>query len=207
METLKFRFFTGFCLLAVFSATIFAQAKGPSKNKTAGRRVAIAREQTNFGSETEINNKVKVPGDVLEQLGEYENGRLKECQSGNWAEKNQSDHFAASRININGDKQSDLIVQAQTLCFMGAHNTTFWIFTEIGQRLSPGYELAFDTRADFLRVLKTSTNGYRDIETASHTAVELFTTLWKFDGQKYQPRECKIENFTTKKISKVKCNY
>ncbi len=170
------------------------------------RRASQVKEQVSFGSEGEIKNAVKIPKNVLEQLAEYDDGRLKQCQSDEFSRQtNIAKHFAATKINLNGDKQLDLIVQAQTSCFMGAHNTTFWIFTEVEQRLSPGHDLVFSIAADFMGVLKTSTNGYRDIETASHTALELYTTVWKFDGSKYEARVCKIEDFKTKKVTRVKC--
>jgi hypothetical protein len=183
-----------------------AQIKGTPKSKSAKGVVAV-KEQTLFGSEEDVKHKINIPKDVLEQLGEYDNRRLEQCQQGDWRESKITNHFAATKISLNDDKLSDMVVQAQTLCFMGAHNTTFWIFTDVGQRLSPGYELVFDKRADFLEVLKTTTNGYRDIETGSHTAVEMYTAKWKFDGQKYQPRECKVENFNTKRISRIKCDF
>jgi hypothetical protein len=186
-------------LLPIWVATSNAQVKKVATAKSP-------KEQTTFGSESAFKYKVALPADVLQQLGEYDGGRLKQCQSGDWAEANIKNHFAATKVNLNGDKQLDLVVQAQTTCFMGAHNTTFWLFTDVGQRLSPEYELAFDISADYLAVLKTSTNGYRDIETGSHTAIEMYTTNWKFDGQKYQQRECKIENFVTKKISRIRCD-
>jgi hypothetical protein len=186
----KWKNYSDLCLrlaaLLIFGCLFASAVFGQTNNRDRPRAKRV-KEQISFSSEGNILNRVKLPKDILEQLSDYDNGQLKECQNGNWRKADINDHFAASKININGDKQQDLIVQAQTTCFMGAHNTTFWIFARVGQRLSPGYELVFDLRADFLSILKTSTNGYRDIETASHTAVELYTTKWKFDGQKYQP--------------------
>lgn len=170
------------------------------------RRVSQVKEQVSFGSEVAIKNPVKIPKNVLEKPIEYDDGRLKRCQSDEFSRQiNIANHFAASRINLNGDSQVDVIVQAQTSCFMGAHSTTFWVFTEVEQRLSPGHDLVFSIASDFMKVSRLSTNGYRDIETASHTAVELYTTVWKFDGSKYEPRVCSIEDFRTKKVTRVKC--
>lgn len=170
-------------------------------------RVRSVKEQTSFGSETPIKRRVKLPKDVLEQLASFDDGYVERCQESEFSrEPNISNHFAASPININNDRQQDLLVQAQTLCFMGAHNTTFWMFAKVEQRLLPGYDLVFTLRADFLSVLKTSTNGYRDLETASHTALELYSTVWKFDGQKYQPRLCTIEDLNSNKVVRVRCS-
>lgn len=163
-------------------------------------------EQISFGSETPIARPVKLPKSVLEQLTEFEDGRLKQCQQSDSRESDISTHFAASAVNINNDGEQDLFVQAQTLCFMGAHNTTFWIFTKVEQRLFPGYDLIFSVRTDWLEILKKYTNGYRDIRTIGHTAIELYTTTWEFDGQKYQPRQCTIEDIRTKKVVRVRCS-
>lgn len=171
-----------------------------------GQRRLSVKEQTSFGSEMPIAKRTKLPKDVLEQLAEFDGGALQHCQQSAFSRRsNIADHFAASSMRVNSDSQQDLIVQAQTPCFMGAHNTTFWVFTKVEQRLFPGYDLIFALRADFLNILKTSTNGYRDIKTASHTALELYSTTWKFDGQKYQPKAWTIEDFRTKKVVRVRC--
>ncbi len=187
-------------ILAAMILLIYPSALGQR------RRINQPTEQIRFGSEIPIKRPIKLPKDVIEQLTQFEDGRLRECQQFELSEPNIENHFAASSVNINNDGQQDLIVQAQTLCFMGAHNTTFWVFAKVEQRLFPGYDLIFADHADFLDVLKTSTNGYRDIESASHTALELYTTVWKFDGQKYQPRLCSIADFRTKKVVRVRCS-
>lgn len=169
-------------------------------------RVRKTEEQTSFGSETPIATSVKLPQNVLEQLAEVQDGRLKQCQHSDLRESDIANHFAASAVNINNDGESDLFVQAQTLCFMGAHSTTFWIFTKVEQRLFPGYDLVFSQSTDWLELLKTSTNSYRDIRTAGHTALEVYSTVWTFDGRKYQPRECTIEDLKTKKVIRVRCS-
>ncbi|MEJ7577578.1 MAG: hypothetical protein WKF74_11300 [Pyrinomonadaceae bacterium] len=170
------------------------------------RRTQQTKEQISFGSETLIKRRVRIPQNVLNQLSDFEDGYLKRCQQDEYSrQQNIANHFAASALNINSDGQGDLIVQAQTQCFMGAHNTTFWIFAKVAQRLYPGYDMIFAKRADFLGILKSSTNGYRDIETASHTTLETYTTIWKFDGQNYQPRLCTIQG-TTRKVVRVRCS-
>jgi len=163
-------------------------------------------EQKSFSSEGKIKKAVKLPANILKQLGAYDDRQLESCQKDKSLRKAKiADHFAASAINFNGDRAMDLIVQAQTPCFMGAHNTVFWIFTRSNQKSNADYKLAFDVAADYLKVLDTSTKNFRDIETASHTAVELYTIKWKFDGEKYQKSECTVSD-ENEKISKVECN-
>lgn len=160
--------------------------------------------QTDFGSETPLTRPIKIPGNVLAELVKLENEQLMRCNDNR--KTGLVKYFKASAIDINGDGLQDLIVQAGEYCLQGAHNTPMWIFTRIGQRLAPGHELIFTTRTDWLEILNSSSNGYRDIKTAGHTALEVFTTVWKFDGATYQPRACTVENLQTKRISRVSCS-
>ena len=197
-------------LLIVFVLSlinIYGQSKKTKQTRKPTKQTVTLKEQTSFSSEGKISNRVKLPADILKQLSKYGDGRLAQCQQEEYTRKsNVAEHFAASQINLNGDGRQDLIVQAQTPCFMGAHNTTFWLFIDANQKSAASYKLIFDISVDFLEVLKTSTNNYRDIETASHTAVELYTIKWKFDGQKYQKGECKVTD-EKNKTRKIKCDF
>lgn len=197
-------------LLIVFvlsSANFYGQSKKTAQIRKFTKQTAAVKEQTSFSSEGVISNQVKLPADVLKQLSEYENGRLSECQrDADIRKPTSAEHFAASKINLDGDGRQDLLVQAQTGCFMGAHNTTFWLFVDVDRKSNARYKLVFDTAVDFLKVLKTSANGYRDIETASHTAVELYTIRWKFDGRKYVKSECRLTD-ENNKTSVIKCDF
>lgn len=186
-----------FVISSLFSSIVLGQR----------RRRRQSREQISFGSEIPVAHRVKIPQAVLNQLADFEGGQLRRCQQDESSRKpDMADHFAASPMNINNDGRTDLVVQAQTVCFMGAHSTIFWIFAEVEQRLYPRYDLVFSERADFLGIRKTSSKGYRDIETASHTATELYTIVWKFDGQKYQRRLCSTEDLSTNKVVRVRCS-
>lgn len=188
-------------------SAVDGQSNTAKIRQKSGKQTAIRQEQASFSSEGKILSPVTLPEDVLQQLAEYDDGQLAKCQQEEFTRKaNAASHFAASRINLNGDKAPDLIVQARTPCFMGAHNTTFWIFCGKSGNAAPSYELTFDIAVDYLRILKTSTNNYRDVETASHTAVELYTIDWKFDGTRYRKNLCRITDLTTDKVSKVDCD-
>ncbi|HYR75136.1 MAG TPA: hypothetical protein VEM96_04770 [Pyrinomonadaceae bacterium] len=188
-------------LLLIISAIIFAQPATAQHKRPSQSAV-----QTGFGAETPIKRPVKVPRDVLDQLLKENSEEIVRCEEISGRHVAPSRYFVASSIDINGDGLSELVIQADEYCLQGAHNTPFWIFTRIGQRLEPGYELVLKTQTDWLDIRKTSTNDYRDIAAIGHTAIELFTTILKFDGQKYQPRISTIENVTTKRVSRVACN-
>lgn len=195
-----------FVALSIFFVFLFTNVYGQIKKNKPTEKSVRQTEQTSFSSEGKISNAVKLPPDVFQKLAEYDDGQLEKCKQNEFLrQSNDTNYFAASKINLDGDRQTDLIVQAQTPCFMGANNTTFWIFTGNVQKSASAYALVFDVAADFLKILRTSTKGFRDIETASHTAVELYTIRWKFDGQKYKQSQCTVTD-EYDKVTKVKCN-
>lgn len=165
------------------------------------------REQTSFSSETKVLYSVKLPPAILHKLAFYDDNQLKKCQENpDLRENDIQKHFAASRIQINDDKLNDFIIQSQTQCFMGAHNTTFWLFIAEKNKKGNGYRQLFDIASDDLKILKTKTNKHRDVETSSLTANEVSTILWKFDSEKYKPAKCWREGETTNGRIEVKCN-
>ncbi|MDQ2747394.1 MAG: DUF1176 domain-containing protein [Acidobacteriota bacterium] len=193
--------FSKYVILPLIFVFLIADAGGqPRKTK----QTAKIKEQNSFSSESKVSNAVKLPSNILRQLAEYDDGQLANCQRDRFLRRsNAAKHFAASAIKLNADQQSDLVVQAQTPCFMGAHNTIFWIFAR-SNRNAANYNLKFELAADFLEILSSSTKGFRDLETASHTAVELYTIKWKFDGEKYQQSECTVTD-ENDKTAKVEC--
>lgn len=156
--------------------------------------------QSLFGSETPVRRPVRLARDVLKQILESDPDRG--CQV---TEAEAAADLTGSRLDINGDGALDLIAQGTGGCFIGAHSTTFYVFSKAETRLAPGYDLLLTVPADYLEIRRTSTNGFRDIEAGYHTALEMYSTVWKFDGQKYQPRECAVETFKTRKRARVPC--
>ena len=200
-KIVKAKFHSNFVKFIVFSVITFSAATVTAQTKKPHG------EQSSFSSEEKISDAVDLPSNILKQLTEYDDGQLAKCQRDKLTRRsNIAAHFAAAEINLNGDKLSDLIVQAQTLCFMGAHNTTFWLFTRTNSKSGRSYQPAFDIAADYLKILNSSTKGFRDIETASHTAVELYTIKWIFDGEKYRQSECTVSD-ENEKVSKIECRH
>jgi hypothetical protein len=170
-----------------------------------GQRKPAPHVQTSFGSETPIKRPVKIPVDVVRQLINENGEQMARCEQLNSRHLSPSEYFNASSLDINGDGLPDLVIQAGEFCLQGAHNTPFWIFTKLPADVG-GYQVVFKTQTDWLDIRKTSTNGYRDIADVGHTAVTLFTTILRFDGQKYQPRACSVEDLRTKRVTRVACN-
>lgn len=174
------------------------------------QRARQPAEQTDFGSEMTMSKTVNLPKEVVAQLLEVEGGQLKSClKEDGQTEADVSKHLAASEVNVNDDGARDLIVQAQSLCFMGAHLTVWWVFSKVeggfGAKVRPGYELVFTGRGDGLKVLKTATNGFRDIESMSFAGAgtQFYYTVWKFDGREYKARLCTTKR--GRRVSRVKC--
>ena len=180
-------------------------------SNSPGMPTTVAQEkgspaQTSFGPETAIKRPTKVPAQVLTQLLKETGEQIKRCEEFNPRQLAQSKYFAASSVNINDDSLPDLLVQAGEFCLQGAHNTPFWIFTRTSRHVEDGYRLVFKTQTDGLDIRKISTHGYRDIADMGHTAVSAFTTILKFDGHKYRPSSCTVEDLETKRTSRVACN-
>lgn len=194
--------------LALTLAVSTLAAADAHAQRARARRPA---EQTEFGSETVMSKPVNLPKDVTAQLLEVDGGRLKEClKEEGQTEADVPKHFAASEVNVNDDGARDLVVQAQSLCFMGAHLTVWWVFSKVeggfGGRVEPGYDLVFTGGGDGLSLLKTKTNGFRDIETMNFAGAgtQFFYTVWKFDGSEYKARVCTVEERGRR--SRVRCD-
>jgi hypothetical protein len=66
----------------------------------------------------------------------------------------------------------------------GANVTAFWVFRPSRQG---GYTLLLAGPAHTLSIRADKTNGYRDIELLSATAIDVKTVLLRFDGSAYKP--------------------
>ena len=100
------------------------------------------------------------------------------------------ENFEAQLIDLNGDGKAEYeIVEShpENSPFCGASGLcTFWLYRNVG----PIWELLLSDGAG-ISPLKTLTNGYRDISVDSWGgALDKYTTIYKFDGRRYQAKEC-----------------
>src|ERR1043165_648908 len=139
------------------------------------------REQTSFGAEEKTEHPVALPADVLQALRRDE--RNQTCLAeGRSARDIPASWFVASEIDLNNDRLPDLIITAKNPCLFGANINPFWVFSN-----SPrGHRLVLNVSTLGLDVLKTKSNGYRDIRVQAATATTLHTTIFKYDGRKYR---------------------
>jgi hypothetical protein len=143
---------------------------------------AQAREQNHFSAEDEgVQKPVPLPEDVLAILRKDDTVKGALEDSNLPPDRLPQSWFSASSIHLSSPDQADLIVMGQPPV-TGANVTTFWVF-----RATPhGYLVVMAAApAHDLIVTNTRSNGYRNIELWSLTAVKLSTVACRFDGEKY----------------------
>lgn len=132
---------------------------------------------------------IKVPADLAEQLlRDEESVRtcLRESHGGN--ESTLFRHFKVKRVDLNNDKLPEYIVEAnddvngQGGCFGdGRGHAEIWIY----RKTTSGYEpLMSGLLSVGVKLLKTSTNGYRDLKDTGHNGIILVETIYEFDGSR-----------------------
>jgi hypothetical protein len=161
--------------------------------RVAGRplqgQASLSGEQSVFGMEmVPVAEPVVVPEDVLQILRKtnYVLTCLKERQA---PSDIPASWFVGSRIHLDGPDEPDLVVLPANGCLLGANVAPFWVF----RRTARGFELVLEISVHDLRVLKGRSNGYRDIETWSSTAVTHTTLHFKFNGRRYELTQKKTE--------------
>ena len=97
--------------------------------------------------------------------------------------------------DLNGDQEPEFLVyiEHRDLCGM-SFNCDYWVFRRQGNSyrlIASGYPV--------LRVARTVTNGFRDLESQGHlgacvlpdgtTGRHIYLTLFKYTGKKYVPKE------------------
>jgi hypothetical protein len=96
--------------------------------------------------------------------------------------------LSASEVHLAGPSEKDIVVMAVG-SLRGANITRFWVFRPTDRR----FEMLLDARVHDLIVKKSRSNGYRDIELLSATAVTVSTVIVRFDGTKYQTYKTRSE--------------
>ncbi len=153
------------------------------------QKVRQRDEQVTFSVEQPLDYSVALPKDVLQTLRQDE--RVQTClEDGDTNPANISaSWFAAATVNLNHDKLPDLVVKAQRPCLFGANIGPFWIFHRLGR----SYKLVLSVSTLELSVLKTTANSFRNIQTSSASAVQVFTRIYKFNGRRYEEAEFQVK--------------
>jgi hypothetical protein len=176
------RFVLRFVLLAVlFTFGINVNFGGPADGKSS--------EQASFAMEgIPLSHPVNLPNDALRVL--RKNATILSCseqeQSGGEA---QEKWFVASEIHLTTNSQVDLVVMPRDMrekpsanrCLFNAHSMPFWILVKQGSE----YTLVLEDNVQTLKVLRTVSHEFRDIETSSSDLNASTKWLYQFDGHRY----------------------
>lgn len=97
--------------------------------------------------------------------------------------------------DLNADGVSEYEVQLSGACACGAVNCSIYIYRKTAQ----GFETILDDAAGLgVEVLKTSSNGYRDLLVeARDTAATRAETVYKYDGKQYREARTTIVHVET----------
>ena len=126
-----------------------------------------------------------------------EDAELRDClkeQRGGTAPSEED--VTIEELDLNRDGVKEYEVQLAGICACGAHNCTIYLYRRAGQ----GFEsiLAESASGLGIELLKTSTNGYTDIQINSHNnAATEGRTVYKFDGKQYRDAGTTIVNLET----------
>src|SRR5262249_19605809 len=121
---------------------------------------------------------------------------LREClkeQQGAAAEAEAG--MTVEERDLNGDGIKEYEVQLSGMCACGAQNCTIYLYRRNGQ----GFESILEGASGLgIEVLKTSTNGYQDLQINAHdTAATESRTRYKFDGKQYREAQTTMVHLST----------
>lgn len=136
--------------------------------------VVVMAQQPNEPVRAKLFNEVLSNSKDLRECLEQEEGGLRKAQE----DMNVEEH------DLNRDGVKEYEVEISGPCACGMVNCSIYMYRKTEQ----GFELILDDAAGYgVELLKTSTNGYRDLRvTARDTAATQGQTTYKFDGKRYR---------------------
>lgn len=145
-----------------------------------------------FGLERDFPNRITLPDSVYKTLLRDKdiNDTIEESKdSYTTAKALKKQFFQATSVNLNNDKLPDLVVKAQSR-LTGANITRYWVF----KRTRKGYVSVLKLSAFGISLLRNKSKGYRNIKGFSISSNQIFTTYFRFDGNKYVESWSKTED-------------
>ncbi len=144
--------------------------------------------------EDKIEHPVAIPADVLDALRADKLPKERCLSQVGSGDRIPASWFTASEIHLHDAALADLIVQPSEAdpCMGGADNTSYWVF----RKRPEGHQLVLTGRSFGLNIMKTRTNGYRDVRMMVFSPrLGEVGTIFKFNGKKYRPsRNYRIRN-------------
>ena len=142
-------------------------------------------EQTFFREDEAFQRPVTLPQPILDILRRDEGVKfcleeLKEVPFASW--------FEAAKVNL-GQSATGFVVKNANTCMGAADTGRFWIFRKEG----PRYQLVLDHNGFSLALLRSYSNGYRNIIITAATAAYFFTYKFQFSNGKYRRTKYVVE--------------
>ncbi|MGA9995446.1 MAG: hypothetical protein WBP93_08535 [Pyrinomonadaceae bacterium] len=146
----------------------------------------------------------KVQQDIVQQMvrdGQIQSTCVQE-------EGGESKVVDIGTVNLNRDGKPEYEIYGHGCACNGGRRCDQWLY----RQTASGYELLLGPlQVDGFDVKKSLTNGYFDIAIASPAGNDYFVELYKYDGSRYQLRECEDcvyigrRRGSTHKCTRVKC--
>lgn len=159
-------------------------------------RAQGAAQQIMFGSEVEVTRPVAVSNSVLRKIGRYDWNELEKCQGDEFRRARKiSDHFLGSLLTVRtsaGEKEV-LILQGNSGCFWGAHNTRIWILAKKSGAADRTYKKIFEVQTDWLEVSTKSRRAFPDLTVIQHTAIKLYVMIYRYSRGAYRQVRCNVQ--------------
>ena len=150
---------------------------------TAQSKLSHAAEQHSFGLGVDgpvVQHPVTISDAELAALAN-DNMMRKELDQDPPIPKLTRKGLEAAVVHLHGPNERDLVVVGSGPPFIGSNVGPFWVIRD----LPTGPQVVLSTITLALSIQKTSSQGFRDIETSAATAVEGSTTTFHFNGKKY----------------------
>ena len=159
----------------------------------ASRAEVQTHEQSTFAMEgVPLSHPVDLPENALQLM--RKNAFVLSCHEEGPSPKDiPGEWFVASEVHLRTTHEADLLVMprdmsretskspADNACLFHAHSMPFWILI----RNKAGYIVGLEEHAQVLRVLRSTSNRYRNIETKLSNLNESTTWIFRFDGHQY----------------------
>ena len=168
-----------FATALLLPATAFAQDQKPPRYK----------DQKVFSSEdSAANHPVAIPREVLAILAKDPKIRDILEYANIPPDRVPAKWFSAAEVHLGLTEEKDLIVLGESP-IRESGSFPFWVFIHDAQ----GYKLVLNNPTAELSVLKTVSNGYRDLKSVTGSRHSVTTVNFQFSGNKYVEVSSKTE--------------